>query len=226
MLTSLSIALSKDIIHEIVLMSRPKNSFPCNFFNSLARLRKERNLTQVELQKMSGVPQQTIDRIESGNSQGTGPTLLKLARALNVTVDYLLTGQEPVTDIIPDHTFPVVATAGASARYGGCALPPGEKISLKNCVAIRVKDDSMEPVVRTGQFVLACPEREVVSGNLVVVDLDDVGQEGEWYFKRYYLTKEGKEHQFASVNTQLSLPTVVRTRRPRMYKVVGAVYEK
>src|SRR5947209_7464658 len=67
----------------------------------LRQLRKRRNMTQKDLEARSGVPQNTISRIEIGGAQEISTkTLIGLARALQVTTDYLLGVSEDGRDII------------------------------------------------------------------------------------------------------------------------------
>lgn len=64
--------------------------------NKLKTLRESRNLTQVDLAEISGVPQSTISRIESGFFK-KGPSIdnvVKLAKALGVPVAELLEDDE------------------------------------------------------------------------------------------------------------------------------------
>jgi transcriptional regulator with XRE-family HTH domain len=57
----------------------------------LRERRKAIRLTQKELEERSGIPQNTISRIELGQNPDTSTrTLTKLALALNVRPDYLL----------------------------------------------------------------------------------------------------------------------------------------
>ncbi|MBA3473947.1 MAG: helix-turn-helix transcriptional regulator [Rubrobacter sp.] len=58
-------------------------------------LRAEAGLTGIELGRRSGVPRETISRLEHGHYEPTAPTLQKLARALGVEVReiYLLEEQ-------------------------------------------------------------------------------------------------------------------------------------
>ncbi|WP_081670248.1 helix-turn-helix domain-containing protein [Clostridium cadaveris] len=63
-------------------------------------LRKSLRITQKDLADSIGVSQSTIGMIE-GNKQGaSNDTLLKLARALNTTVDYLLSDDDKANDVI------------------------------------------------------------------------------------------------------------------------------
>lgn len=54
----------------------------------LRRLRKEKNLTQVELAKKSGVGQSAIGNIEAG-TRGYGVSVLAIAKALETSPEYL-----------------------------------------------------------------------------------------------------------------------------------------
>lgn len=55
----------------------------------IARARERQQLTQEELSQRSGVSRQSILDIGSGKSRGSIETWLRLARALNITVDEL-----------------------------------------------------------------------------------------------------------------------------------------
>lgn len=57
----------------------------------LRRMREKRRMTQAELSALSGVSQQAISKIESGERPNPGAcTLYKLACALRCTVDDLI----------------------------------------------------------------------------------------------------------------------------------------
>jgi transcriptional regulator with XRE-family HTH domain len=57
----------------------------------LRQARKAIGLTQKELEEASGIPQNTISRIELGkNPEISTRTLTALALALNISADYLL----------------------------------------------------------------------------------------------------------------------------------------
>lgn len=59
--------------------------------NSIAKIRKDRGLTQDQLAKLSGVSRQTIVTLENNGSHIVkSSTLLKLANALNTTMVDLL----------------------------------------------------------------------------------------------------------------------------------------
>ena len=58
----------------------------------LKQVRNKRNLTQVALAKLTGIPQQTIHAIENKKAKSTGH-LITLAKALHVNPEWLSTGE-------------------------------------------------------------------------------------------------------------------------------------
>lgn len=69
--------------------------------SNLARIRKEKLLSQGELVKVSGVSKSVIAKYESGErdiNKASGITLLKIATALNCKIEDLLEGKEEVMD--------------------------------------------------------------------------------------------------------------------------------
>jgi len=66
-------------------------SFKEGLCERLQYSRKAAGLTQKDLEQVSGVPQNTISRIELGrNNETSTGTLKKLALALSVSTDFLL----------------------------------------------------------------------------------------------------------------------------------------
>ena len=60
----------------------------------IREVREEKNMTQAELSKKSGVSRGTISALENGTSRATTTkTLTKIARALDTTVDVLFFAQ-------------------------------------------------------------------------------------------------------------------------------------
>lgn len=57
--------------------------------------RKEKNIMQKELGRLIGAAKATISGYEAGNRKPDADTLLKIARTLDVTVDYLLGHESP-----------------------------------------------------------------------------------------------------------------------------------
>lgn len=69
--------------------------------SNLARIRKEKMLSQRDLVKVSGVSKSVILKYESGErdiNKASGITLLKIATALSCKIEDLLEGKEEVMD--------------------------------------------------------------------------------------------------------------------------------
>lgn len=58
--------------------------------NKLKQLRKERKLTQVELQMRTGIEQSLLSKFENGERIPPTETLITLADFYNVSIDYIL----------------------------------------------------------------------------------------------------------------------------------------
>lgn len=76
--------------------------------------RKSANFTQEALAEMVGVSKSFVSEIETGQSPANGLTYLKLSRALDIGVHYLLTGEE--REAVPTAEEPEVSVLPAVAR--------------------------------------------------------------------------------------------------------------
>lgn len=69
--------------------------------SNLARIRKEKMLSQGDLVRISGVSKSVVTKYESGErdiNKASGLTLLKIATALNCKIEDLLEGKEEVME--------------------------------------------------------------------------------------------------------------------------------
>ena len=73
--------------------SDEKVSFNLEIAQRVKTAREHLGLTQGELAREAGLRQQQISSLESGKRSLTSFGLVKLAKALDVTTDYLLTGK-------------------------------------------------------------------------------------------------------------------------------------
>lgn len=74
-----------------------------NLGRSLEYLRKARGLTQDQLAKISGIPRTTLSHIESGEGNPSLKTLSKLALALGVPYEELITAPKPSCVLVRNH---------------------------------------------------------------------------------------------------------------------------
>ena len=63
----------------------------------VARLRKQKNISQAELARRSGIPQSTIAQLETGRNKST-KKIIELAAALDTTPNYLVNGIEDLSN--------------------------------------------------------------------------------------------------------------------------------
>lgn len=104
----------------------------------LKLLRKEKKLSQVKLAKSVGVHYNHLGRYEHGKSNPSIKTLARLAQALDVSVDYLLSGS------IREPASPSTSGEAASARFEDRdlsilfadiqTLDPYDRISIKKLI--------------------------------------------------------------------------------------------
>ena len=72
---------------------------------NLRQLREIRNLTQEHLAKLAAVPRPTIANLESGDSNPTLAVLVKIAGALQVSVESLISPPRSTTQFYPSSTL-------------------------------------------------------------------------------------------------------------------------
>ncbi len=59
-------------------------------YNNLKKLRKERKLTQLQLQMLTGIEQALLSKYETGDRTPPTETLIILADFYGVSIDYIL----------------------------------------------------------------------------------------------------------------------------------------
>lgn len=78
--------------------------------NRIKERRKELNLTQLDIKSRVGISSGNISDIERGNRLPAASTLVQLAEVLECSVDYILTGVSPLSEI------PLLSVQGESAK--------------------------------------------------------------------------------------------------------------
>jgi transcriptional regulator with XRE-family HTH domain len=79
-------------------MSDSGMELTASFPERLRQLRRERDWSQGQLAKRAGIDLQRISKYERGISSPPLETLARIARTLDVSLDYLLTGKSSQTD--------------------------------------------------------------------------------------------------------------------------------
>jgi len=74
-----------------------------SFAQKLKDARESLDLSQTELAAQIGLSQRSITAYENENTIPRGNTIKKLARALNVSIEYLMNDEAAFIDIVPDN---------------------------------------------------------------------------------------------------------------------------
>jgi len=157
---------------------------------NLARLRKAKNLTLESLAELANTTASCLSSIETGR-KGLGPRLtVKLCNALKVDASELTRASQDIHSIPPPSGeiavismvnggpsgFYEVPYAGGGFRY----IKRPYDVTDPGAYAVEIRGDSMTPRYEAGEMVIASPEKEVHSGDYVVVQLAN----GEMAIKR------------------------------------------
>ena len=82
---------------------------------NLRFLRQRRDLTQAQLAKLCGVPRSTIGQLESGSGNPTLSVLARIAAALSLSIEELLSAPHARCAVFPRGSLPVLARGKAGA---------------------------------------------------------------------------------------------------------------
>lgn len=156
--------------------------------NRILDLLKENGKNQKELSKALGINASAVTEWKKGKMKSYNHYLYQIAEFFNVSVDYLL-GKSPVrhntmeilrTDSSSYVPIPIVGNVAA----GYTALAETDIIGYElvdtsvltdgyEYAWLRVKGDSMSPLILEGDLVLIRLQDEVDSGDLAVVIVDE-----------------------------------------------------
>ncbi len=100
--------------------------------HNLRELREARSLTQQELSDRSGVPRPTLAHLESGQGNPTLSVLIKVAAALGIGIEALVSATKPKVKVVALTELPSEDRAGWELRTLGVDLGVGfERWELK-----------------------------------------------------------------------------------------------
>jgi transcriptional regulator with XRE-family HTH domain len=84
----------------------------------LKEVRKNKNMTQKQLGKLSKIQHSSISEYESETTEPSGKNLFKIAQALGVSVEYLMTGKNPEGFVVNGDNNFQVGHGNTSYGYG------------------------------------------------------------------------------------------------------------
>jgi transcriptional regulator with XRE-family HTH domain len=146
--------------------------------DQIKKARISAGITQADAAKLAGCNRVTYSRYESGASIPSDVFLPNLARALNTTVEWLLTGEQKEPKFIPINssqilTLPMTSFSSISkidlspyfddpSKYSGptYSILPQPEFDYSKAVVISVEGSSMAPRYPSGSRVVAVPVPE------------------------------------------------------------------
>lgn len=157
--------------------------------NNLKKLREKKGVYQKDVAAYLGVERTTYVKYENGDSEPSFEMLGKLADYFDVSIDYLLgrEGKDPVALL---GGFPM-EKQGRRPIYGTVSAGLGQyvegddflgfetvdaKYNTEDYFYLRVKGNSMAPLIGDGDLLLIHKQEAVDSGELAVLLVD--GEEG------------------------------------------------
>lgn len=150
-----------------------------NFKTRLKQLRNERKINQRELAKYLNVAPSTISMYENGQREPNFEVLEVLADFFNVDMNYLLGKTDKTTKLLIDKPqglkIPVLGTVAAGIPISAVEdILDYEEIPLAwqnqgEFFALKIKGDSMEPRMESGDVVIVKQQSDANSGDTVIV---------------------------------------------------------
>ena len=150
-------------------------------------------MSQEKLGEIIGWRQSRVGNYERGIREPRVDDLEKIARALNVSVLWLATGEGPMVADLPPHLtrVPVISYVQAGSWTEAVdSFPTGNGLETVTtdldlgdyAFALRIKGDSMEPEFHEGDIIIIDPSVEPRPGDYVVAKRD---KDNEATFKKY-----------------------------------------
>lgn len=152
--------------------------------NNIESLAKKNNISKTKALTESGAGKDFISNIKKGQTPSINK-LQKIATYFNVSVDYLLGSSSPIptaqiVDTSQMISIPVVGSVAAGTsctatqNIVGYELTSPESLrSGYEYIYLKVKGDSMEPLLLEGDLVLVQLQSVVESGDYAVVIVDN-----------------------------------------------------
>lgn len=95
--------------------------------------RKELNITQVQIREATGISSGNMSGIESGKSLPSASALIELSKVLNCSIDWMLTGNSPISDIV------ILSNIEEDLLTGFRELPEDDKDELIGILKMKLR---------------------------------------------------------------------------------------
>ncbi len=143
----------------------------------LKKLRDSKKLTQKELADILNVDRTTYVKWETGSSNPSLDTVIKISKFFNISIDYLLGNNEPPPTTTTDKSVKIPVLGEVAAGYPIFAaeniidyeeIP---EVMAKNgeYFALKIHGNSMEPRICNNDVVIVRKQSDVDSGDIAIV---------------------------------------------------------
>lgn len=147
-----------------------------SFSERLKKVRLAKQLNQTKCAELLNISLPTINRLERGHRVPDADLVIRIAKALECDLVWLLTGQESGGISGVGHKCPILSKLTTDLRD-----PPRELVegwlSLPDLppetAAIRVRDDSMSPIIKWGDIVVFTIGEDKLGDLAVLVDQNE-----------------------------------------------------
>ena len=128
---------------------------------------------QVDLKNALNESDGQISSWYNGRYRPNAEKMAMIAKALGVSVDYLLGKEEAQTEKPPKiHEVSVLGKVAAGVPISAQEDIIGSIWTDKECFALKVKGDSMSPRIMDGDIVLVKKQESAEDGDLVIAEID------------------------------------------------------
>jgi len=187
------------------------------FGRRLRALRATLGMSQVELARRIGRHQTAIGPYERDEYEPPRDVVEKLALVLETSPEYLYFGRSPL-----QITLPVQGQIGRAGLLEAAGDASMELVQLRDqqLRGYRVRDDSMAPVFRPGQLVLALSGQGEAASTLIGRDALTELADGRILLRRLLPSSDPDRYDLAAYNAPLLPMVAVREVR----SIVGVLW--
>lgn len=176
------------------------------FGDRLKKIRKEKNITQLELSEMMSISRSSIAQYENNIYQPNIETIELIANTLNIDVSELFEDKSK-TRLISKY-IPLIgkSSCGKPKDYdlnGYEPVPVPLDMYKDGMYAVEAEGDSMKPKINDGDIVYCQPNRIIDNGNIVHYWLN-----GESGIKKYKMNEAQTIISLIPINSDFEVITI------------------
>lgn len=145
------------------------------FTERLVRTMFLKGIRQADIVDKTGIDKASVSLYVHGKYMPNAGNMEKIARALGVSVEYLLGKEDiPIAKMtLPQiHEVPIIGKVAAGVPISAQEDIVGTVMTEKNVFALRIKGDSMSPRIMDGDIVLVRQQDTAEDGDIVIAEID------------------------------------------------------